>query len=103
MKFTTGPASPMSMRCQRGFAVKAPGSPGDFVGRLLGGVLARHLHKAAQREQADLVVGVAVFEAEQARSEAEGEGFDAYSEQLGHNKMTQLVQDHDQADKDDEG
>ena len=103
MKFTTGPARPMSIRCQRGFAVNVAGSSGDFVGRLLRGVLARHLHKPAQREQADLVVGIAVFEAEQARSEAEGEGFDAHSEKLGHDKMTKLVQDHDQADKDDEG
>ena len=86
-----------------GFRGEGPGISSDFVGGLFGGVFARHLHKSAEREQADLVVGIAVFEAEQARSEAEGEGLDAHSEQLGHNKMTQLVQDHDQADKDDEG
>ena len=76
---------------------------GNFVSGFLGEVLARHLHKSAQREQADLVVGIAVLEAEQARPEAEGEGFDANAAKLGRNKMAQLVQNHDQSDKDDEG
>ena len=97
----------MNMRCQRGFEVKAPGSSRQFrrpgTSRFCSGALARHLHESAQGQQADLVVRIAVFEAEQARSKAKGERLDAYPAELGHDEMAKLVDhDHD-ADKDDEG
>ena len=94
------------MRCQRGWEVKAPGSSGArgrAAGRVadLAGVLAGHLDVAAQGQQADLVVGVAVLEAEEARAKAEGERLDADAAELGDGKVAELVDhDHD-ADQDD--
>ena len=66
-------------------------------------VLAGHFDVAAQGKQADLVVGIAVFEAEQARTEAKGKRLDTHLAELGDGKMAELVDhDHD-ADKDDKG
>jgi hypothetical protein len=65
------------MRCQRGWEVKAPGSSGENDSvecrslEILLRSLAGHLDEAAEGQQADLVVGVAVLDAEEARPKAE--------------------------------
>ena len=64
--------------------------------------LAGHLHKAAQRQQADLVIRLAVLEAEQPRAKAEGECLDAHLEKLGDDEMSQLVHDDHDTDEDNE-
>ncbi len=66
-------------------------------------VLAGHLDVAAQGQQADLVVGVAEFNAEETRAEAEGEGLDADPAELGDGKVAKLVDHNHDTDEDDEG
>ena len=77
----------------------ADGAAGSF--KILLGAFAGHLHKPAQRQQADFVVGVADFEAEEPRPKAEGERLNPHPAQLGHQEMPKLVHHHHDADKDD--
>ena len=64
------------------------------VGAFVGGLLARHLHVAAQQDQREPVIGIAATEAEQARSKPETEGFHLYIEIAGCPEVAQFV-DHD--------
>jgi hypothetical protein len=64
--------------------------------------LTGHLDVAAEGQQADFVVGFSVFEAEEARPEAEGKRLDAYLEELGNGKVSKLMDNYHYADKDDE-
>ncbi len=95
-----GPASPINILCQRGCEVNAPGSsaacssPGSFAG---------HFDVAAQRQQADFVVGIAVFDAEQAGTEANGKRFDADTAELGNGKMSEFMDHHHESEEDDKG
>ncbi len=76
--------------------------PGIITRLVFAGILARHLHKSAQRQQADLVIGVAVLNAEQAWTKSDREGFNAHSAELGDQKVAKFVDHHHDADKDDE-
>lgn len=49
--------------------------------------LAGHLDVAAERQDGDAIVGFAVVEADDARSEANGEGFYADAAELGDDKV----------------
>ena len=89
----TGPATAMRTRCQRGLAVRSSGSAGGIECRCRPGriavaaELAGHLDVAAEREDGDAVVGVAVAEAEDAGSEADGEGLYADAAELGDDEV----------------
>ena len=67
--------------------------------QILFGGFAGHLHVAAQRQQADHVVGFAALEAEEPRAEAEAEGLDAHLAELGDDEVSQLVRHHHDADQ----
>src|ERR1035441_3128756 len=75
---------------------------GSLAGGRFGQGFAGHLDVAAEGQQADLVVGIAAFDAEEAGAEADGEGLDADSAQLGDGEMAEFVNDHHDADEDDE-
>ena len=97
MKLANGPARATSMRCQRGCALKSPGS----FGGSFAGVVAGHLDVAAEGEHGDAVVGVATPEAEEALAEADGEDLDADAAELGNGEVAELVdQNHDAEDDD---
>ena len=105
MKLATGPATPMSMRCQRGWAVKEPGSSAAFSRTRCPSIdrgFAGHLDVAAEGQQADLVIGVAALDAEKARPEADGKCLDADAAELGDGKMAKFVDHHHHANQDNE-
>ena len=89
--FMNGPAKRIRKRCHFGLERNSSGFAGDV---LLGGV-AGHAHVAAEGDQRDAVVGVALAEAEQALAEAEREDQHADAEELGDEEVTGLV-DEDQ-------
>ena len=65
------------------------------VGGRLAGVLARHLHEATERQEADLVVRLAPPEPEQPRTEPEGKRFHLDVEIPRGQEVAQFVnQDH---------
>ena len=72
-------------------------------GDLLGGVVAGHLHVAAERQERDAVVGVARLEAEQARAKAEGEAHDLDPAELGHREVAELVDEDQRPHEQEEG
>ena len=83
---------------------------GFLAGRVLAGrfqvllrAFAGHFDVAAKRKQANLVVRVAVFIAEEARPKAQGKGLDAHSAELGDDKVAKLVEHHHDGDQNDEG
>ena len=91
------------MRCQRGWALKSPGSSAGGLSlerhRAVAAHLAGHLDVAAERDCGDLVFGVAALEAEQAFAEANGEDFDADAAKLGYSEVAEFVdQNHDAKD-----
>ncbi len=53
--------------------------------------LAGHLDVAAERKQAETIVGVAAFEAEESGAEADGEDFDADAAELGDGEVTEFM------------
>ena len=67
-----------------------------IAGALVTGLLAGHLHVAAERDRRDPEVGLAPAESEQTRPEAEAEGLDPHVKEARHPIMAQFVnQDHD--------
>ena len=62
------------------------------------GILAGHLHVAAERQRADAVLGVAAAEAEDRRVEAELKLEHADADALGGEKVAQLVDEHEHAE-----
>ena len=66
---------------------------------LFAGIFARHFDETTQWQQADLVVGIAMLETEQAGTKAERECFDANSAELGDDKVAKLMNHHHQANK----
>ena len=78
-----------------------------FVRRIGGadlvGGFAGHFDVAAQGQQADLVVGVAVLDAKEPGPESHGKGFDTHAAQLGDGEVTKFMDYHHHAYKDDEG
>jgi hypothetical protein len=89
----------------KGAGIVGRGDSGRAAGRVadLSEVFAGHFDVAAQGEEADLVVGIAVMKAKEARAEAEGECFDAYLAELGDGEMAEFMDDHHDADQDDKG
>ncbi len=72
------------------------------AGRQLAGDVAGHLDVAAEREQRQAVVGVAAAPAEQAGAEADREGLNANTAELGNGEMPELVHEHHNAEHDAE-
>ena len=66
--------------------------------RVFVGILAGHLHVAAERQRADAVFGVAALEAEDGRVEAELKLQDPDADALGGEKMPELVHEHEHAE-----
>jgi hypothetical protein len=64
--------------------------------------LAGHLDVAAEGEDGDAIVGIAVAEAEDAGSEADGEGFHADAAELGDDEVAELVDENEEAEDDGE-
>src|SRR5439155_486751 len=58
------------------------------------GILPKHLHVAAERQQRQPVVGVPPLDSEQTWSEADGKDLHLDAEELGHDEMAQLVDQH---------
>ena len=72
----------------------------EFVGTARAGVvgiLARHLHVAAERNRADAVLGVATSDLQQLRAEAERERQHADAEPARRQEVTELVHEHEHA------
>ena len=68
---------------------------------LLGGI-ARHAHVAAQRDQRHAIVRVALSEAEQPLSEAEGEDEHSHAKELRHEEVPRFVHEDQDAENDEE-
>ncbi len=66
------------------------------------GILAGHLHVAAQRQKADAVIGIAALEPEQPFAKAEAEDFHPDLEQLGYGIMAELMDKYQNAQNKDE-
>ena len=62
------------------------------------GILAGHLHVAAERDRADHVFGVAAREADEARPEAERKFQHPDAHAAGHDEMAQLVDENQDAE-----
>ena len=63
---------------------------------LIHGVLTTHFDVAAQRNSANAVIGVTLFETQQARSKADGKRFNPHAEVLGGGIVAEFVdQDHE--------
>ena len=69
-----------------------------LAGALVLGVLAGHLHVAAERDGAEAVFGVAAPDLQQLRTEAEREGQHAHAVPAGHQEMAELVHEHEHAE-----
>ena len=95
----TATAPPLGLD-SHGVGVEGAGIVQRFA---LGRVLAGHLDIAAQRQQTDLVIGIAVLDAKEPRPEAHGERLNADTAQLGHGKMAEFMNHNHHADQDDEG
>ncbi len=89
------------------------GFGGEVVGRGSCGAGATHgiavsaefageFDEATDGEEGDAVVGIAVTEAEEAGTEADGEGFDANAAELGNDEMAELVNEDEEAQDDSE-
>src|SRR5579859_2105847 len=65
-------------------------------------ILAGHLDEATERQQANLVIGVAILNAEEARTKPDREGFYADPAELGNQKVAKFVDHHHEANQDNE-
>jgi len=74
------------------------GRGGDLVRSFAG-----HFDVAAEGQQADLIVGIAVFDAKEAWAKAYGEGFYPDAAEFGDGEVAKLMNDDHYAHKDDEG
>ncbi len=70
---------------------------GRIAGALVHGILAAHLHVAAQRDGVDAIVGVALAEADQPLAESNGELLHPDPQQLGHGIVAELVDQNHEA------
>ena len=81
----------------------------EVDGRTIGGlevllrVFARHFDVAAEGKQADLVIGIAVCDADQARTKTDRESLNAHAAELCYGKVAELVDYDHHADQDDKG
>jgi hypothetical protein len=64
--------------------------------------VARHLHVAAERDDADAVLGVAALGLENLGTEAEREGEHAHAEPPRGHEVAQLVHEHQHAEDEEE-
>jgi hypothetical protein len=69
-----------------------------FPGRVIFGVLTGHLHVAAERNDADAVLGVAALHFQNLRAEAEREGQHAHAVPAGEQEVAKLVNEHEHAE-----
>ena len=98
MKLAMGPASVMTMRCQRGWFWNSPGSaqwrssPGQFAG---------HFDVSAERDEVDAVGVPPRWTSRRGASKADGECFDADAAELGGDEVAELMHEHHDAE--DEG
>ena len=97
-KLGIGPASPIRIRCQRGWEENSPGSP---VAPRRG--LAGHLHISAQRQQAYAVIGVAAPETKEALAKADRENFDPNAKEFRDGKVAEFMHEHHDAQHDQHG
>ena len=68
---------------------------------LFAGVEPRDLDEAAERDGGDLIDGLAALEAEQLRTEADGEAIDAHARQARDEEVAALVDDDEDAERQD--
>ena len=80
----SGPAKMMSSRCHAGRSEKANGASSVVDSGV--GILAEQPHVAAEREQADRVLGPVPRGAQERPAEAEGELEHAHAEQPRHQR-----------------
>ena len=74
-----------------------------IAGALIHGILAAHLHIAAQRQQIDAVVRLAFLKANQAGAKSNGKLLHANAQQLGHGKVAELVDQNHESKNDGNG
>jgi hypothetical protein len=90
----------MSTLCQR--ALEGRSSAAEVLGWGRRPEVASELHVAANGEEGDAVIGVAVAEAEEAVADADGEGFDADAAQFPDDEVAELVDEDEHAEDDSE-
>src|SRR5215471_17247550 len=73
-----------------------------IAGALFHGILASHFYVAAERQQADAIVGLAATEADQALTKAQAESLNPDFEQFGHGIMAKLMNKHQDSQYKDE-
>ncbi len=71
-------------------------------GEAVAAEFAGHFDVAADGEDGDAVVGIAVAEAEEAGAEADGEGFDTDAAEFGNDEVAELVNEDEEAKDDSE-
>ena len=81
---------------------RASWAPAATHGSAVSAEFAGEFDVAADGEEGDAVVGIAVTEAEEAGTEADGEGFDANAAELGDDEMAELVNEDEEAEDDGE-
>ena len=87
-----GPAKAMIIRCQRGLARR---TADRCAMPLIAGLFARHLDVSAEQNRREAEIGLAVLEAEQARTKSEAERLDLDVEEASRPIVAQFVdQDH---------
>ena len=92
--FMAGPAIRIWKRCHLRLRQELVGG----ALRLVLGVLAGHLHVAAERNRAQAVLGVAALERQQLGAEAQREGEHADAVPAGQQEVPQLVHEHEHAE-----
>jgi len=77
--------------------------PAIPLGHNLVRIVPRHLHVPAEGERRDPVLGLAARDAEQARTEADGEAKHLHAQQLGRDEVAELVHEDEAAQEEDDG
>ena len=70
--------------------------------QFLAGVLPEKADISAHRDRADAIVRIPLSETEDAWTHPEGEYEDLHPEQLGHDEVSALVHENEDADQDEE-
>ena len=99
MMFITGPMMRIWNRSHFVFDRNSSG----LAGSRIVGVLARHLHVAAERNGADAVFRVAAAHLQQFWTEPERKREYTYTEPTCRQEMTKLVHEHEHAENEQEG
>ena len=100
MRLAAGPAKTMTRRCHSGRDWKLRrASPGSSVAL---GLDPEDADVAAEREDPDLVLGLAQLDPDQGTAVAEREAQDLDVQQLRRGEVAELVDDHEDPDQDEE-